>query len=41
MSEEIASILILTTAQKQQVLNDPTLLIKNIIPDQVENYKQD
>jgi hypothetical protein len=41
MSEEIASILILTAAQKQQVLDDPTLLTKNVIPDQVKNYKRD
>jgi hypothetical protein len=41
MSEEIASILILTAAQQQQLLDDPTLLNKNIIPDQGENYKQD
>jgi hypothetical protein len=27
--------------KKQQVLNDPTLLTKNIVPDQVENYKRD
>jgi hypothetical protein len=41
MSEEIASILILTAAQKQQVLNEPTLLTKNIVPDYLENYKWD
>jgi hypothetical protein len=41
MSEEIASILILTAAQKQQVLDNPTLLSKNIIPDHVKNYKRD
>jgi hypothetical protein len=41
MSEEIASILILTAAQKQQVLNNPTVLSKNVIPDHVENYKWD
>jgi hypothetical protein len=35
------SILILTPAQKQQVLDDPTLLTKNIIPDHIENYKWD
>jgi hypothetical protein len=39
ISKEIASILILTTAQKQQMLNNPTVLTKNIIPDHVENYK--
>jgi hypothetical protein len=27
--------------KEQQVLNDPTLLTKNIVPDQVENYKRD
>jgi hypothetical protein len=36
-SEEIASVLILTTAQKQQVLDDPTVLTKNIVPDYVAN----
>jgi hypothetical protein len=41
MSEEIASILILTAAQKQEVLDDPTVLNKNVIPDHVENYKWD
>jgi hypothetical protein len=41
MSEETASILILTAAQKQQVLNDPTLVTKNVIIEQVENYKWD
>jgi hypothetical protein len=40
-SEEIASVLILTTAQKQQVLDDPTVLTKNIVPDHVANYKWD
>jgi uncharacterized coiled-coil protein SlyX len=40
-SEEIASILILTTAQKQQVLDNPMVLTKNIIPDHVANYKWD
>jgi hypothetical protein len=40
-SKEIASVLILTTAQKQQVLDDPTVLTKNIVPDYVANYKQD
>jgi hypothetical protein len=40
-SEEIASILILTAAQKQEVLDDPTVLTKNIVPDYVANYKQD
>jgi hypothetical protein len=40
-SEEIASILILTAAQKQQVINDPIVPTKNIIPDYIENYKQD
>jgi hypothetical protein len=39
--KEIASILILTTAQKQQVLDDPIVLTKNIIPDHVANYKWD
>jgi hypothetical protein len=41
MSEEIGSVLILTAAQKQQVLDDPTVLNKNVIPDYVENYKWD
>jgi hypothetical protein len=41
MSKEITSILILTTTQKQQVLDDPTVLTKNIIPDHIENYKWD
>jgi hypothetical protein len=41
VSKEIASILILTAAQKQQVLDDPTVLTKNIVPDYVANYKQD
>jgi hypothetical protein len=41
MSEEITRVLILTAAQKQQVLNDPILLTKNVIPDHVENYKRD
>jgi hypothetical protein len=41
ISKEIASILILTAAEKQQVLHDPTVLTKNIIPDYVEKYKQD
>jgi hypothetical protein len=41
MSEEIASILILTAAQKQQVLDDPTVLTKNVVPDHIENYKRD
>jgi predicted metalloendopeptidase len=40
-SEEIASVLILTAAQKQQVLDDPTVLTKNIVPDHAANYKQD
>jgi hypothetical protein len=40
-SKEIASILILTTAQKQQVLDHPMVLTKNIIPDYVANYKLD
>jgi hypothetical protein len=39
MSEEITSILILTAAQKQYMLDNPTVLNKNIIPDYVENYK--
>jgi hypothetical protein len=37
--EEIASILILTAAEKQQVLNNPMVLTKNIVPDHAENYK--
>jgi hypothetical protein len=37
--KEIASILILTAAQKQQVLDDPMVLTKNIVPDYVTNYK--
>jgi hypothetical protein len=37
MSEEIVSILIPTAAQKQQVLNNPTVLSKNVIPEHVEN----
>jgi hypothetical protein len=41
MSEEIASVLILTAAQKQQVLDDPTVLTKNVVPDHIENYKRD
>jgi hypothetical protein len=40
-SEEIASVLILTAAQKQLVLDDPTVLTKNIVPDYVANYKRD
>jgi hypothetical protein len=40
-SEEIATVLILTTAQKQLVLDDPTVLTKNIVPDHVANYKRD
>jgi hypothetical protein len=36
---EIASVLILTAAEKQQVLNNPKVLTKNIIADHVENYK--
>jgi hypothetical protein len=40
-SEEIASVLILTTAQKPQVLDNPMVLTKNIVPDYVANYKQD
>jgi ribosomal protein L29 len=40
-SEEIPSVLILTAAQKQQVLDDPTVLTKNIVPDHVANYKRD
>jgi hypothetical protein len=39
ISEEIASILILTAAQKHQILNDPTLVTKDVIPDDLENYK--
>jgi hypothetical protein len=39
--EEIASVLILTAAQKQQVLDDPMVLTKNIVPDYVANYKWD
>jgi hypothetical protein len=38
-SEEIASVLILTAAQKQQVLDDPMVLTKNIVLDHVANYK--
>jgi hypothetical protein len=41
MSEEITSVLILTAAQKQQVLDDPTVLTKNVVPDHIENYKWD
>jgi hypothetical protein len=41
ISKEIASVLILTTAQKQHVLDDPIVLTKNIIPDYVANYKWD
>jgi hypothetical protein len=41
MSKEIASVLILTAAEKQQVLDDPMLLTRNIVPDHVENYKRD
>jgi hypothetical protein len=41
MSKEIASVLILTVGQKQQVLDDTTILNKNVIPDYVENYKWD
>jgi hypothetical protein len=41
MSEEIASVLILTAAQQQQVLDDPTVLTKNVIPDHIENFKRD
>jgi hypothetical protein len=40
-SEVIASVLILTAAQKQQVLDDRTVLTKNIVPDHVANYKRD
>jgi hypothetical protein len=40
-SEEIASVLILTAAQTQLVLDDPTVLTKNIIPDYIANYKGD
>jgi septal ring factor EnvC (AmiA/AmiB activator) len=40
MSEEIASILILTATQKQEVLNDPTVLSRNFIPHHVKTYKQ-
>jgi hypothetical protein len=40
-SEEIASVLSFTAAQKQQVLDDPTVLTKNIVPDHVANYKWD
>jgi hypothetical protein len=40
-SDEIASVLILTTAQKQLVLDDPMVLTKNIVPDHVANYKWD
>jgi hypothetical protein len=41
MSKEIDNVLILTAAQQQQVLNDLTLLTRNIIPDQVKQYKWD
>jgi hypothetical protein len=41
MSEEITSVLILTAAQKQQVLDDPTLLTKNVVLDHIKNYKRD
>jgi uncharacterized protein YlxW (UPF0749 family) len=41
MSEEIPSVLILTAAQKQQVVDDPTVLTKNVVPDHIENYKRD
>jgi hypothetical protein len=40
-SEEIASVLILTAAQKQQVLDNPIVLTKNIVPDHIGNYKWD
>jgi hypothetical protein len=40
-SKEIASILILTAAQKQQVLDNPMVLTKDIAPDYVANYKWD
>jgi hypothetical protein len=40
ISKEITSFLILTAAQKQQVLDDPTWLTKHVVPDHVENYKQ-
>jgi hypothetical protein len=39
MSKEIASVLILTATQKQQILNDPTMLTKNVVLDHLENYK--
>jgi hypothetical protein len=41
ISEELASILILTAAQKQLVLDDLMVLTKNIVPDHIANYKQD
>jgi hypothetical protein len=43
MTEEIASVLILTATQKQQVLNDPSQLsnLADILPDQVDKYKRD
>jgi hypothetical protein len=41
MFKEIASILILTATQKQQVLDNQTVLTNNIIPDHIKNYKQD
>lgn len=41
ISEEIASVLILNAAQKQQVLDDPSQLtnIANILEDKVDDYK--
>jgi hypothetical protein len=43
MSAEIASIIILTAAQKQEVLSHPSQLtnLANILADQVEQYKCD
>jgi hypothetical protein len=41
MSEDIASVLILAAAQKQHVLDDPTVLTKNVVPDNIENYNRD
>jgi hypothetical protein len=41
MSKEIASMVILSAAQKQQVLNEPTVLSKNVVSDHAENCKSD
>jgi hypothetical protein len=40
-SEEIARVLNLNAASKQQVLDDPMVLTKNIVPHHVANYKWD